>query len=445
MTKSIKVWHIVNWSERYEIPEDHREDKPKQGPLRFVRRPTPFAGGDKDLADYQRTMSIIRGLPDRCLLHTVHDELVALAATYERARRGYLIDPAGVPYTEEQISLLLSMEVEQVGKALAALASLGLIERVSLQRFRTDYKAISGSPVKTASTQGTDVPHDDPAKAGEEQDLQQKTTNLRVPGDSGNQPGSIRDGPGMIRDGPGTLSRVTGTGTGTGTANGQRQQEPEKQLRPYRPSEPEPLHAPEPVPLRAPEPVPLRGAETGTCTQEPPIPRPGMPCRATTVDERHVHAPTTAPPLSPDGESSLPTLSDAGGQARSRGSPPLSLQAAIDRQRSAILDPLAAYSEPAKAFGAEVYQLLGCPWSPTSREGRRQLGNFAAAYESAAEDVPLGMMGELAAKGLKKAAGIGSRRGKYRNPQAVWRDDWKKHVYARSVVGTRSDPGKQAV
>ncbi len=470
MARTRAVWHIRHWQERYEIPEDNRSDRPKQGPLRYVRRPVPYSGGDADLADFQRAMGVIRGHKDRFVLHTVHDELVALAGTYERARRGYLVDDRGYPYTDDQIGALVGIsDGVLIRSTLQVLRGLGLIEKVPLDRFRADYVACGGTQVKTASTQGTDEPHrtaeDNPSSASGLGPLSSGpvraadcpvndgsvTGQCQVDGgsvtggcrvDAGRMPGACRARAGHVPDIP---SRGTGTGNGLRpSAFGQQEQEKET-----RPTETGTARAPEHPPERPPEHPPrcereqdqegpLRGpAETGT-------PTPTGRCETERGDTQNpTQAPTTTPPISPHGEPirpTLPTPADAGGAAHTVQGPPSSLDLALARKRAAAAadddDPLARYSQPARNFGGMVYEALHCPWLPTSREGRRQLGNFAAAYMQGQAILSQERFDTVVRKGLKKAALIGRKRGTYRRPEAVWRYDFQRHIEGRPLADT---------
>ena len=100
------------------------------------------------------------------------------------------------------------------------------------------------------------------------------------------------------------------------------------------------------------------------------------------------------------------------------------------------------YSDAAKEYGGQVYAKLRCPWLPTEQQGRRNLGNFAAAYDDA---VKAGLSGaaltEACEKAMADAEKIGKHRARYtgiregKNPERYWRFRWNLHVEARRAAG----------
>lgn len=133
--RPVKVWHIFNYEQRFELPDDNR--RCRKGPLLFAKY--VISGSDDESLNLQDQIQSLRsfGLP-WMLLKGCFYELVSVAGNRSRMYRGYLLDQEYKPATTKKISLWLDMDIKETSKVLNALSQAGLIERVPLPEFDPD-------------------------------------------------------------------------------------------------------------------------------------------------------------------------------------------------------------------------------------------------------------------------------------------------------------------
>ena len=129
-------------------------------------------------------------------------------------------------------------------------------------------------------------------------------------------------------------------------------------------------------------------------------------------------APTTTPLFSPTG-------SDAGVGHRS-------LDSSVPDLPRSVLTPPPKYGDEAKQFGFEIFKALRVQHNPTSPEGRRELGGFASAWQTA-QISGISSLNELWQASVQDATRIGLKRGRTRwrkGPEATWRWLFNKRLEA---------------
>jgi hypothetical protein len=156
--KSKLVWHVYRFDERYELPEDMRACR-KSG-LHFTRDYVGIAAGDEAVG-YHNQFAIISngdGL-ESCLLFGLYRKIVNFAAAHSRAKRGYLIGPAGDPLTEPELGRMLNIKTRQLRPLLAKFSKVKLLEQVPLPKFdlaeNDDPADLRNSPEKSGKLQSS--------------------------------------------------------------------------------------------------------------------------------------------------------------------------------------------------------------------------------------------------------------------------------------------------
>ena len=131
--KTVKVWHIFRFAERYELPDKYRRQF--KGPLEYCRE-FVGSGRDNEAANYHNQMMQLRAQPDYHFLRGVFVDLREKAAAFSLRYRGYLLDAKFRPASVSLIAKWLGLEVDRTKSALASLSAIDLIERVPLPDFQ---------------------------------------------------------------------------------------------------------------------------------------------------------------------------------------------------------------------------------------------------------------------------------------------------------------------
>ena len=132
--KTLKVWRIFHFKERFELSENIR--KCRRSALEFSRDFVSDGGGDEAVG-YQRQFALLSngdGL-EFGMLYGLYRLVVNMSAKQSRALRGYLLDAKKQPLSDGQIGKLLKIPTKRMSKILRQFASVDLLERVELPEF----------------------------------------------------------------------------------------------------------------------------------------------------------------------------------------------------------------------------------------------------------------------------------------------------------------------
>ena len=389
MSRAIqKVWSICRFRERFEMTGEYER---KTG-LEYVRQ-FIGAGGLKSTESTQ-FLSQLRELkhyyPDRHYhFRGVFDELLGLAGTVELRFRGFLLNSRLKPATMQELAARLDITVAEMREAMKALDRVGLIERIDLPMFGED------------PTDERSIDREDQGKAKAKRRVRGRTKKV---GKQGAKSAS--------RNNSETFPNRSEAFAHTDMANGKAKDNINGQM------------------AKGKGKAHPKGAgprETPTSpTTSPPLPT--VPPKATGEGPRHF----------------LPAAERQRTEAPSRvchGPRILSLRPGDGKALGELLpramDGLThGYTLRADEFASEIFSLLRAPFTPDSRDGLRERGNYRAALLEAIDGgLSPPQIEQLMTKGRQDAARIAKHRKRYyRNggsPETYWRFLWNKHLAAR--------------
>ena len=144
-------------------------------------------------------------------------------------------------------------------------------------------------------------------------------------------------------------------------------------------------------------------------------------------EDQTATAPTTTPPF-------MPRQSDEGGSVIPFTGPPGSVKNNRGPQKLGDITRrmFHRYDQDAKQFGADVYRALKLPWDPTSAQGRRELGSFAAEWMKAKQSgLPPDVLEKFRDRVTSEATKLSKRPPKRGNISAIWCSIFNKILSAR--------------
>jgi hypothetical protein len=152
--KTVKVYHIVRYFDRYEINE--KINRPKKKPHAFWK--AYVSPEDNESANYFKQIAILKTKPKWLELKGALDELITLASGFSRCYRGYLLDEKFEAASSKKIAQWLGYEPKAMTAILATLEDVGFIERVPLPDFDTsvdeDLSENAGNQGQTGTKSG---------------------------------------------------------------------------------------------------------------------------------------------------------------------------------------------------------------------------------------------------------------------------------------------------
>lgn len=389
--KGKKVWHIFRFTERYELPDDVRYCR--RSPLLYTKDFVGSGQDDESIAFHQQ-MTALRARPDRQALCAGFYDLKQIAANRSRAYRGYLLDERLGPAAEERIALWLGQDVKATRRILAGLAKVGLIELVEMPRFDPRDNDLPPKGGGGEAAKGGEPRRRAGSRAKTAAGSGRKTRKDRAEG--GEFPGA----PGNARNGPESPYARNGKGkekVNLQSTSDKRQRETEKRTAT---ATPKAKHAQGAKPQAEPSAPKLKCHQGRSEPRTPTADRGGAAI-----------APTATPPI-------VPTLADGTegqGRAKSYAPPPPVRPPRIEH----IYDP------QAREFAAMIYEAMTVPYSAECPEAKRELANFASAWQSAqAAGLPPSTLRELWDKARKEAQAMAKKRRRTRfrqSPEACWR------------------------
>ncbi len=130
--RTVKVWYIYRFKERYELRDDVRFSR--KSPLLFTK---DFVGSgtDDESIGFAQQMNILKMRPNRLQLRGAFGELKEIAANRSHIYRGYLLDEKLEPASDKKLALLLGLKVDDAKELLSELEEIGLLERVDVPDF----------------------------------------------------------------------------------------------------------------------------------------------------------------------------------------------------------------------------------------------------------------------------------------------------------------------
>lgn len=443
----LKVWHIVRFRERYEMPDDYRSFR--KGPLYYTKDFVVNGGDDESASAYQQ-MCVLKSKPNRLVLRGAFADLKEIAANKSLTYRGYLLDEHFLPANDLKISHWLCVQIRTAKKILKDLEEIGLIEHINMPHFDLNDDKLP------------DKGKESKLKKDRKKDKKKTFSgNLRKsPEISGNsrKPLYIKDKDKVKDKVKDKLKEKVKEKAGSLTATGKN-----KDINKKKKTAKEKPNAEKKVPKNNPK----RKGKDNTAgkektTQTPTAaPMPTKPKRADGEGKCHTGVEThdhQAPPPrrilnsienKPEAERKPSKGSEPGSKRKptassepeARRNPSRRSGSFGERQKQTASPRMPSdrferavriYDPRAREFGSLIFAKLKVPHSPTSTAGKRELGNFAAAW-SLAQSSCLGMsvLEELWHKAIKEAEAIGKRRRRAtftKGPEAVWRSIFNKRL-----------------
>lgn len=180
--KTVKVYHIVRYFDRYEINE--KINRPKKKPHAFWK--AYVSPEDNESANYFKQIAILKTKPKWLELKGALDELITLASGFSRCYRGYLLDEKFEAASSKKIAQWLGYEPKAMTAILSILEEVGFIERVPLPDFDTSMD--DENPKMPANP---DIPGQNPAKPDSEgRPLKKGETEVQSQIETGSEKGN---------------------------------------------------------------------------------------------------------------------------------------------------------------------------------------------------------------------------------------------------------------
>jgi hypothetical protein len=318
-----KVWHIADFRELFELPDDLRKDRP--GPLSYTKSFVALSGLSKEseIRHFERLQEL-KARPERHLLRSVFEDLKNWSGKKTIRHRGYFLTTSEQPASYEYLAAQLQLNVTELKKAIPILEQIGLIERVPFSVWRDNDRLYKATKKRKKSV-----------KKGTRSS--QRKTGTSKKNKKPDLSGRIRTEPDEIGS---PLKNDKGNGKGKSKGKSKINGNPKRKIKNDNSNRKHNVKAIEKQENRA--------AKTTT-------------------------APTTAPPFVPQDSAALSRPGTIKFPACSA--------AVKDNRGPAKLGDVAEgilhrYNPEAKQFAFEIYQALELPWDPTSKEGKRELGCF---------------------------------------------------------------------
>lgn len=143
-SRTPRVWHIVEWATRYEMPPTKKGRKEtRQGPMPFVRR--YIIGQTEEAAAALAAEALLKQFEDWVYLQGAWWEIVRRAASLRREYRGYLLDDQLAPAGAAAIAQWLCCDRAAAERMLRKLERAGLLEHVKCPDFLPRKRKIYGT------------------------------------------------------------------------------------------------------------------------------------------------------------------------------------------------------------------------------------------------------------------------------------------------------------
>jgi len=156
MARQKRVWHITDFRELFELPDDLRKDRP--GPLSYTKSFVCLSGISKrhEIAHFERIQDL-KSRPKRHLLRSIFEDLKNWSGKKTIKHRGYFLTTAELPATYEYLAAQLRLDVTELKQAMSILEEIGLIERLSMDTLPSDKHAKKAKKKQGTATKRTGI------------------------------------------------------------------------------------------------------------------------------------------------------------------------------------------------------------------------------------------------------------------------------------------------
>ena len=456
-----KVWHIAEFSDRFE----YREDAFKLKPLNYVKQYVG-SGYNAVAAAVCKQVEELRLHPHFCRNKGAFSELKDRAANMGILHRGYLLDGKCRPAPTKQIAAWLGMTAAETNKTLSVLSEVGLIERVPLPNFDEPKPTVGpepSNPTKPAKDK------DKPAGGGKKRGARPSRANSQpvrggAAAQDGENPREKKKNKESLQNG-----KTANDNSKSVTANDKRHTaEKEKKTAAEKP-QPEGQGEDQaqgqggtqrPQPGHHPAAIAAENKPEGSSIDDQGNRHLKVHCADGNVKtigtaEGNMQAQADAEPLPPaavptdaDGtqEGSAPTAGHTenetdvdGGATPQSGTSPHSGSPPLLRNMPRTERALLMYDKVGHEFAMQVYQAIGFPAVAGSPMMARELGCFAKLWRDAL-DAQLGseLLAELWDKSIAKAKQLSRIRHKLRKPGAVFSTVFNERLNGMIAEGRAS-------
>ena len=397
-----KAWHITDFRELFELPDDLRKDRP--GPLSYTKSFVTLSGISKEyeIKHFERLQEL-KSRPERHLLRSIFEDLKNWSGTKTIKHRGYLLTTAEQPATYEYLAGQLKVDIEELKQAMPILEEIGLVERVPIETLPGDKQ-----PTKPKKKQR--------AAAGRTKKKSvKKKKSSKKKSEAPDTSGRIRTHPDASGKNRTALYKRNGKGNGKRKSNSKSKAN--EQIDNDNPKTERNNNRQQ------------RGNDNSNSVEG----KPTRQTKSATTDCRQAAvAPATTPPFMPQasdarGSRVIPFVQAPSGSVKHKG--PQRLGEILEQTKH-------RYDQDAQQFGGDIYRALNLPWEVTSNQGKRELGCFASCWMKAkAAGMDAAALEELRVRAIQETGKLAKRRGKRGNVSAIWCTVFKRLLASRGSKG----------
>jgi len=436
-----KVLHIFHWRERYEVGY-WQEGMP------FIKHIIGSGAGSTEANQFLGQLKELRALTGARYHHirSIYYDIAGLAAAAQPGFRGYVLNESFGALDDRRLAARIELSVAETRESLKALLAVNLLEKIELPEF-------GDAPVYSPKRRQGDT--DDP------NDAQERASDVKSAQECARD---VKNAQERARDVKNAQERASDAKSAQGRAK--RNSEAACEMPENRTHEAAnadsggpagDLTSTEDMPKDA-VPLEVKGeAESGndqSSKRENPNGQAGQgqgqaKGQASTI-------PTTAPPTGAGGPDKPQEVTAQGQRHQTRiecGKPahaPAGVYASSPKDAFSMGECIGEiahrYSLAASAFADEIQQLLRPPYPADGREGRREHGNYAAAFQEAVDArLDDAAMHDLIDRANHDAMVIGQHRSRYYrkdgSPEQYWRFRFSKHLVGR-LPPSRAGPAE---
>jgi hypothetical protein len=429
--RAVKVLHVFHWQERYER-ESWQEGMP------FIKHIIGSGAGSTEANQFLGQLKELRALVGDRYHHirSIYYDIAGLAASAQAGYRGYLLNECFGPLEDRRLAARIELSLAETEEALKALLAVNLLERVELPDFG---ETATRTPKKARDDQ------DDPARTKR---AQSDVIDSKCAQSDANDPYRAQAfANGALQDGSETAKNPSG---------GPKNADLKGESGPSDGAHDVPKSAP-PLSTKTKGQVQTQdqaSAGADECQSSKRANTNGQDGQGQVQGESQDQAegpgpsptatsPTTAPPgvpwpVEPQGVTARESRGQAAAEPVVRTPSRVRLHAPGDAWSiGAVIAGIEhRYNLQALSFADEIFALLMPPFDRDSREGRRELGNFAAAFQEAIDaGLSPSALAELVSRARGDAREIAKHRARhYRDggsPERYWRFQFNQHLNAR--------------
>lgn len=429
--RAVKVLHIFHWQERYER-ESWQEGMP------FIKHIIGSGAGSTEANQFLGQLKELRALVGDRYHHirSIYYDVAGLAAAAQAGYRGYLLNECFGPLDDRRLAARIELSLAETKEALKALLAVNLLEKVELPDFgevvtrtKNRTREDQDDPARTKRAQ-TDV-IDSKGAQDDANDRYRAQASANDASQSGSETGEHPTGGPEKADSEGESALSDG-------ADGASKSAPPLSSKTKGQVQTQDQASADADECQSSKRANTNGQDGQGQAQgesqgqaEGPSPRP----IATT--------PTTTPPGAPGPvEPQGVTARESRGQAAAAPvvRTPSRVRLPAPRDAWSIGQVIAGiehrYNLQALSFADEIFALLMPPFDRDSREGRREFGNFAAAFQEAVDaGLTPSALAELVSRAKADAREIAKHRARHYkdggSPERYWRFQFNQHLNAR--------------